>query len=550
MTSHPLISILVGAFVTAFVFGMLAKRLGLAPIVGFLLAGTVIGPFTPGFVADLSLAPELADLGVVLLMFGVGLHFSVGDLWAVRKIALPGAIAQIVIATVLGWALARYGLGWSHGTGLLFGLTLSTASTVVLLRALEDRQLLDSQEGRIAVGWLIVEDIAMVVALVVVPALATAVSGSGTQSSQVGGLLTAIAVTLGKIGLFIALMLIVGKRLIPWALDRVSETGSRELFTLSVLAIALGIAFGSAALFDVSFALGAFFAGLILNESELGHKAAAGTLPLRDAFAVLFFVSVGMLFDPAILLHQPWAVAATLLIIVVGKSSTAWLIVYLFGYPRKTAMTISASLAQIGEFAFMLAQLGVTLGLLSLEGRDVILAGAILSIVINPLLFAALDRYKPAATRAGSMTEPSLSVKNHVILVGYGRVGQIIGTALREAHRPLVVIENDAGLIARLHAEGIPAILGQASAAGVLESANVTDARLLISAIPNVFEAGQAIKRARSLNPSLSVVARAHSDAEVAHLEQHGAHAVIMGEREIARRMLDYAVHRYADAVP
>jgi monovalent cation:H+ antiporter-2, CPA2 family len=539
---------LVGAFVTAFVFGMLAKRLNMAPIVGFLLAGTVIGPFTPGFVADSSLAPDLADVGVVLLMFGVGLHFSIGDLWAVRRIAFPGAMAQILIATVLGWALAHYGLGWSHSAGLIFGLTLSTASTVVLLRALEDRQLLDSEEGRIAVGWLIVEDIAMVVALVLVPALAAVLNGTGAQSSEMGGLPAAIAVTLGKIGLFIALMLIVGKRVIPWALDRVSETGSRELFTLSVLAIALGIAFGSAALFDVSFALGAFFAGLILNESELGHKAAAGTLPLRDAFAVLFFVSVGMLFDPKILLHQPLAVAATLLIIVVGKSSTAWLIVYLFGYPRKTAMTISASLAQIGEFAFMLAQLGATLGLLSLEGRDVILAGAILSIVINPLLFAALDRYKPFATRPGSLMEPSLSAKDHVILVGYGRVGQIIGAALRKTNRPLVVIENDAGLIARLHAEGVPAILGQASAAGVLESANVTEARLLISAIPNVFEAGQAIKRARALNPLISIVARAHSDAEVVHLEQHGAQAVIMGEREIADRMIDYAVNRYGHA--
>jgi CPA2 family monovalent cation:H+ antiporter-2 len=419
---------------------------------------------------------------------------------------------------------------------------------VVLLRALEDQHLLDSEEGRIAVGWLIVEDIAMVIALVVVPVLATALDGSSPPPSETGGLPTAIAVTIGKIGLFIALMLIVGKRLIPWALDRVSETGSRELFTLSVLAIALGIAFGSAALFDVSFALGAFFAGLILNESELGHKAAAGTLPLRDAFAVLFFVSVGMLFDPTILLHHPLAVAATLLIIVVGKSSTAWFIVYLFRYPRKTAMTISASLAQIGEFAFMLAQLGVTLGLLSVEGRDVILAGAILSIVINPLLFAALARYGPGKTGAASLTDVSLSAKDHVILVGYGRVGQIIGGALRQANRPLVVIENDVSLIARLHAEGVPAILGQASAAGVLESANVADARLLISAIPNVFEAGQAIKRARVLNPSLAIVARAHSDGEVTHLEQHGAHTVIMGEREIARRMLDYAVHRYGDA--
>lgn len=304
MSTHPLISMLVGGFVTAFLFGMIAKRLRIAPIVGFLLAGVVIGPFTPGFVADTALASQLADVGVVLLMFGVGLHFSIEDLWAVRKIAVPGAIFQIVMATVLGWALAHYWLGWSNAAGLLFGLTLSTASTVVLLRALEDRNLLDSEEGRIAVGWLIVEDIAMVVALVIVPALAGLLNGTGAMSLQAGNVLTTMGLTLGKIGVFIGLMLIIGRRVVPWLLDRVSNTGSRELFTLSVLAIALGIAFGSAALFGASFALGAFFAGLILNESELGHKAAEGTLPLRDAFAVLFFVSVGMLFDPTILLHQ------------------------------------------------------------------------------------------------------------------------------------------------------------------------------------------------------------------------------------------------------
>ncbi len=543
MNTHPLISMLVGAFVTAFIFGMIAKRLGIAPLVGFLLAGIVIGPFTPGFVADASIAPELADVGVILLMFGVGLHFSVEDLWSVRKIAVPGAIFQIVIATFLGWALAYYGLGWSHVTGVFFGLTLSTASTVVLLRALEDRSLLDSEEGRIAVGWLIVEDIAMVVALVVVPTLATLMHGLGSRQSQPGELLTAVGLTLAKIGLFIALMLIIGKRLIPWALDRVSETGSRELFTLSVLAIALGIAFGSTTLFGVSFALGAFFAGLILNESELGRKAAEGTLPLRDAFAVLFFVSVGMLLDPKVLLRQPWAISMTLLIIVIGKSSIAWLIVLLFGHSQRIATTISASLAQIGEFAFMLAQIGVTLGLLSMEGRDIILAGAILSIMLNPFLFTLLD-WLPARNHAGSLGTLSLPSKDHVILVGHGRVGHLVRGALREANRPLIVIENDAKIVARLQAEGVPVILGQASAPGVLESANAAHAKLLINAIPNVFEAGQAITRARQLNPSLSIVARAHSDVEVDHLKRHGAQTVIMGEREIAQKMIDYAVQR------
>ncbi len=540
MSPHPLLSMLVGAFVTAFVFGMIAKRLRVAPIVGFLLAGIVIGPFTPGFVADMSLAPDLADVGVVLLMFGVGLHFSINDLWAVRRIAVPGAVFQIVIATLLGWALAYYWFGWSHGTGLIFGLALSTASTVVLLRALEDRGLIDSEEGRIAVGWLIVEDIAMVAALVVVPAVAAALQGSGADSSSPVRLLTALGLMLGKIGVFIAVMLLVGTRLIPWALDRVSETGSRELFTLSVLAIALGIAFESAELFDVSFALGAFFAGLILNESELGHKAAEGTLPLRDAFAVLFFVSVGMLFDPHILLHQPLAVAVTLLIIVFGKSSIAWVIVRLFGHSRKIAMTISASLAQIGEFAFMLAQLGATLGLLTVEGRDIILAGAILSIVLNPLLFSALDRFQPQIS--GPAPARGLHIKDHVVLVGHGRVGQLVSAALRKAGRPFVVIENDPALVMSLQQEGVPAILGQGSAPGVLEWARIADAQMMISAIPNVFEAGQAITRARRMNPALAVVARAHSDVEVAHLKRHGADTVIMGEREIAQRMIDYAL--------
>ncbi len=284
MNAYPLISILVGGFVVAFIFGIIANRLRIAPIVGYLLAGIVVGPFTPGFVADGLLAHELAEVGVILLMFGVGLHFSIGDLLSVRKIAIPGAIVQIVVATILGWGLA-YTIGWSLSTGLMFGLTLSTASMVVLLRALEDRRLIDMQEGRIAVGWLIVEDVAMVVALIVVPSVSGALKG---EVAQFGGLLATVGVTLGKIALFVAFMLVIGKRLIPWALDQVSKTGSRELFTLAVLAIAFGVAFGSTALFGVSFALGAFFAGLILNESELGHKAATETLPLRDAFAVLF----------------------------------------------------------------------------------------------------------------------------------------------------------------------------------------------------------------------------------------------------------------------
>ncbi|HMU55732.1 MAG TPA: YbaL family putative K(+) efflux transporter [Nitrospira sp.] len=543
MNTHPLISILVGGFVVAFIFGAIANRLRVAPIVGYLLAGIVIGPFTPGFVADGSLAPELAEVGVILLMFGVGLHFSISDLLSVRSIAIPGAIAQIVIATGLGWGLG-YAIGWSIGTGLMFGLALSTASTVVLLRALEDRRVIDTSEGRIAVGWLIVEDIAMVVALVIVPALSGALKNSSGTSAQVGPLLFTLAVTIGKVVLFVALMLIIGKRLIPWALEQVSKTGSRELFTLAVLAIALGAAFGSAALFGVSFALGAFFAGLILNESELSHKAAAETLPLRDAFAVLFFVAVGMLFNPSILVRQPWAVAGTLLIILVGKSLAAWVIVLLFGHPQRVALTISASLAQIGEFAFMLAELGIKSDLLPHEGRDLILAGAIFSIVMNPAWFMMVDWLQPRGRRAEHTALQAVSAEDHVILVGHGRVGKLVNQALRDGNQPVVVIENNAELVNALRGQGERAILGNAEAPGILEAARVDRARMLISAIPNVFEAGQVILRARALNPSIEVAARAHSDAEVDHLRIRGAEVVIMGEEEIARRMIDYVAER------
>lgn len=539
MHAFPLISTLVGGFVVAFIFGIIANRLGIAPIVGYLLAGLVVGPFTPGFVADASLAHELAEVGVILLMFGVGLHFSISDLLSVRKIAIPGAIVQIVVATILGWGLA-YAIGWSLGTGLMFGLTLSTASTVVLLRALEDRRLIDMPEGRIAVGWLIVEDIAMVVALVVVPTLSSAFGGAG-EVTQLGALLTTVAITLGKIALFVAFMLIIGKRLIPWALDQVSKTGSRELFTLAVLAIAFGVAFGSAELFGVSFALGAFFAGLILNESELGHKAAAETLPLRDAFAVLFFVAVGMLFNPNILISQPWALIGTFLIIVVGKSLAAWLLVLMFGYPQRVGLIISASLAQIGEFAFMLAELGVTVGLLPTEGRDLILAAAILSILVNPLWFKAVDWIRLRSYPVDRSAQTPVPTSNHVVLIGHGRVGKIVHRALRDADRPVVVIEYNAKIVDELRAEGVSVILGNAAVPGMLESANVADARLLINAIPNVFESGQIVERARALNSSIEVIVRAHSDAEVEHLKHHGAEVVIMGEREIARRMIDFA---------
>lgn len=533
----PLIATIVGGLVLAFLFGTLAHRLKMPPLIGYLVAGIAIGPFTPGFVGDADLAQELAEIGVILLMFGVGLHFSLKDLLSVKGIAIPGAVAQIAIATLLGMGMG-WALGWPFGEGFLFGLALSVASTVVLLTALQERRLVETKRGRIAVGWLIVEDIAMVLALVLIPALSGVLGGKG-EAMTGSALLLTLAITLGKVVAFVAVMLIVGRRVIPWILERIADTGSRELFRLAVLAIALGFALGSAYVFGVSFALGAFFAGMILSESELSHRAAEESLPLRDAFAVLFFVSVGMLFDPSVLVREPLLVLATVLIIVVGKSLAALLIVRAFGHPMSTALTISASLAQIGEFSFILATLGISLDLLSPVARDLILGGAILSILINPLLFSLLDRLKPASSGAKAGDAPApLALKDHVVLVGYGRVGRGIGEQLRARGQAFVVIESQLEFVEALRAEGVPVLYGNAAQDAVMEAAAIAHARWLLVAIPEAFEAGQIIEHARAANPSLQVAARAHSEAEVEHLEKHGAQQVIMGEREIARGML------------
>jgi len=544
----PLIATLVAALVLAYIAGMLAHRLRLSPIVGYLLAGVAIGPFTPGFVGDQALAPELSELGVILLMFGVGLHFSLGDLLAVRAIAIPGAVVQIAIATALGMLLSWL-LGWPFGAGLVFGLALSVASTVVLLRALEERRLLETNRGRIAIGWLIVEDLAMVLVLVLLPAVAGLLGGNATDADA--NVWAALGITLGKVAAFIALMLLVGRRMIPWLLERTAGVGSRELFTLSVLAIALGVAFASARLFDVSFALGAFFAGMVLNESKLSHQAAAESLPFRDAFAVLFFVSVGMLFDPAILFRQPLPVIAVFLIITVGKSLAALAIVRAFGRPLKVGLTIAVSLAQIGEFSFILAGLGVDLGLLPTEGRDLILAGAILSIIANPLLFGVLDRWLTRDAEAAAVAPaqhdarddmpagPPIPQRDHIVLVGFGRVGSRVGRALHEGGHALALIEADRDLLEQARASGIAGILGNAVADDVLAAANVATARAVLIAIPQILEAGQIVKRARALNAGIAVLARAHADSDVDYLLKSGADAAIMGEREIARSMCE-----------
>lgn len=546
----PLIATLAVGLVLAFIFGTLAARIRLPPLVGYLLAGVACGPFTPGFVADQGLSMEISEIGVMLLMFGVGLHFSLKDLMAVKNIAIPGAIVQIVVATLLGMALA-WAMDWTLGAGLVFGLALSVASTVVLLRALEERQLMDSRRGRIAVGWLIVEDLVMVLALVLLPALSGILGGEAAEGD--GNLVFDLLLTLGKVTAFIVLMLVVGRRVVPWVLAKVAGTGSRELFTLSVLAIAMGVAFGSAKLFDVSFALGAFFAGMVLNESELSHEAAENSLPLRDAFAVLFFVSVGMLFNPAILIQQPLPVLGTFLVIVIGKSIAAALIVLAFRHPLSTSLTISASLAQIGEFSFILASLGVSLKLLPDEGRDLLLAGAILSITINPLLFLAIDRLQPWLERreghrlkggthhAKEMDQPPpITERDHAILIGHGRVGKLISGNLRERGIPLVIVENDRDHIDELRQQGFSAVLGNAARQDVLDRAELAQARWLLLAIPNGFEAGEIAQYARSVNPTLEIMARAHFDTEVEHLQQRGADLVIMGEREIARSMIEH----------
>ncbi|QRY80454.1 Kef family K(+) transporter [Pseudomonas sp. PDNC002] len=547
MHHTPLLTTLAVGFVLAFVLGALANRLRISPLVGYLLAGVLAGPFTPGYVADQALSVEIAELGVILLMFGVGLHFSLKDLLSVKAIAIPGAVVQIGVATLLGLGLA-WMMGWNFGGGLVFGLALSVASTVVLLRALEQRQLIDTKRGRIAIGWLIVEDLAMVLTLVLLPALAGSLGG--TSDGSEGGVLMPILLTLGKVAAFVAVMIVGGRRFVPWVLERVAKTGSRELFTLAVLAIALGIAYGSAVIFGVSFALGAFFAGMILNESELSHEAAENSLPLRDAFAVLFFVSVGMLFNPAILIQEPLPVLATFLVIVFGKSVAAYVIVRMFGHPNSTALTIAASLAQIGEFSFILVGLGVTLNLLPEAGRDLVLAGAILSILVNPLLFIAIDRLQARQEQKAESDSGVVQVEpqdlpppvlehNHAILIGHGRVGALVSERLRKDKVPVVVIEDKREKAAELREHGLCVVVGNAANPDVLTQANITSARWLLIAIPNGFEAGTISSHARAINPNLDIIARAHFDAEVDYLGQNGANLVIMGEREIARGMVE-----------
>ncbi|WLE62318.1 cation:proton antiporter [Burkholderia plantarii] len=569
-----LIALLAAGFGLAMIFGYLASLLKMPPLVGYLLAGIVIGPGTPGFVGDLALAQQLAEIGVMLLMFGVGLHFSLGDLLAVRKIALPGAVVQIAVATVLGGALAL-AWGWNLGAALVFGLALSVASTVVLLRALEGRGLVESVNGRIAVGWLVVEDLVMVLVLVLLPPLAGLLGGApdglagagGTHAAAPGGgLWGTLGLTFLKVAAFIALMLVVGKRVFPRILWLVARTGSRELFTLCMIAAAVGVAFGAAKLFDVSFALGAFFAGMMMRESEFSRRAADETLPLRDAFSVLFFISVGMLFDPAILVEQPLHVLEVALVVVIGKTLAAVALVLAFRYPLNTALTVGAGLAQIGEFSFILAGLGRTLGLLSADGQSLILAVALISISTNTLLFAAIEpalvwirRHSAFARRlearddplaALPMSTPQTHLTGQVVIVGYGRVGARIAQALDERGIACVVVEQNRETVEKLRADGVAAVSGDAIEPVVLVQAHIARAGMLVVTLPDTFDVRQIVEIARTLNPAIEIALCTNSGDEAALLTSEGVGTVFISETELARGMTEHVLARMGAARP
>ncbi|MBS1207792.1 MAG: Kef-type potassium/proton antiporter, family [Proteobacteria bacterium] len=557
-----LITTIAAGFGVALILGFIAERLKIPALVGYLLAGILIGPATPGFVADMQIASQLSEIGVMLLMFGVGLHFSLKDLLAVKRIAVPGAIVQMGLATALGMGTAWW-WGWNVGSGLVFGLSLSCASTVVLLKALETGGMLDTMNGRIAVGWLVVEDLATVLVLVLLPPLAGVLGGStGIPLAEAKPLWITIGQTLLQVAAFIALMLVVGRRALPWLLWQVARTGSRELFTLAVVASAIGIAYGAAALFSVSFALGAFFAGMVMRESEFSHRAAEESLPLRDAFSVLFFVSVGMLFAPSILLEQPIRVLCVVAIIILGKSVAAAALVIMFRYPLNAAMTVAASLAQIGEFSFILAGLGLSLGLLPTEGMSLILAGALISIALNPFLFAAIEpfrrwviKHSELARRVEQRQDPYAELpisterkylEGQVVLVGFGRVGRRIAKALAGRNIPYVVAEQNRELVEDLRKEGIAAVSGNAADPAVLIQAHIARAAMLVIATPDALNVRQIADIARTLNPEIEVVLRTHSEAESLLLRNEKIGTVFFGEEELARGMTAHVLERFA----
>ncbi|WP_024929245.1 YbaL family putative K(+) efflux transporter [Methylophilus sp. OH31] len=554
-----LITTIAAAFALALVFGLIAEKLKLPALIGYLFAGIIIGPATPGFVADIEIASQLSEIGVMLLMFGVGLHFSVQDLMSVKRIALPGALAQMTLATLLGMLVAHT-WGWSMGHGLVFGLSLSCASTVVLLKALESRRILESMNGKIAVGWLVVEDMVTVLVLVLMPALAGVLGGQG-EATNASAIWETIGVTLLEITGFVVVMLVIGKRVLPWLLWYVAGTGSRELFTLTVIAVAIGVAFFASSLFHVSFALGAFFAGMIMRESEYSHRAAEDSLPFRDAFAVLFFVAVGMLFDPSILIKQPVQVLSVVAIIILGKSLAAVAIVLALRYPLNTALTVAASLGQIGEFSFILAGLGVSLNLLSADGMSLVLAGALISIALNPLVFASIkplanwvvnksDVARRLSLRMDPYSELPMSterkfLEGQVVLVGYGRVGKRIAQSLTDSAIPFVVAEQNRELVEKLRKQGQPAVSGNAADPMVLIQAHIANAAMLIIATPDAMDIRKIVDIAKQLKPDIEVVIRTHHEDEYQRLQKDLGQAVFFGEEELAKGMSAHVLQRF-----
>jgi CPA2 family monovalent cation:H+ antiporter-2 len=555
--AHTLIATLAIGLSAALVLGFVARKLGFSPIVGYLLAGIAVGPHTPGFVADAALAMELAEIGVILLMFGVGLHFSLKDLLAVRRIAIPGAVFQSALATALGIAVGCLS-GWPLGAGLVFGLALSVASTVVLIRGLADQQALDSVPGHVAIGWLLIEDLLTVLILVLMPALAESLGGHpGAEISVV----TALALTTGKVLLLTFIVFFVGSKGVPFLLRQVARVQSRELFTLAVLAVALGIAYGSSELFGVSMALGAFLGGLVVGQSDLSHQAAADALPMRDAFAVLFFVSVGMLFDPSFVFAQPWLVLAALGIVVVGKPLAAILIVVVLGHPARTALVVAAGLAQIGEFSFILAQMGKDLGILSADAQNAILATALLSITVNPVAFKTVapleawlrkSRWLSAfiTRRSGALLEiPSRhehrGLRGHAVLCGYGRVGSVLGKLLAQRGWPFVVIEQDRAIVERLRREGVDARSGDGANELLLDSAHIDRARILLATVPDALATRLMVEHARKVNPEIEIVARVHHESERDYLRAMDHTEGVLGELEIALEMARHLLRKF-----
>ena len=542
MHEFDLILTLTGGLVAAFAGGYITQRLHLSPIVGYLAAGILVGPYTPGFVADRALAEQLAEIGVILLMFGVGLQFHVEDLLAVRRVAVPGAVVQSLVATALG-ALVASLAGWDLTAGVIFGVALSVASTVVLVRVLSDYRQLHTPIGHIAVGWLVVEDLFTVLVLV----LMSAVVGPGGGSSPA----LAVVIALGKVGALTILTIVIGGRALPWLLAHVSRMQSRELFTLAVLAIALGIAVSAAELFGVSMALGAFLAGLVVGRSEFSVRAAADALPMRDAFAVLFFVSVGMLLDPGLLLAAPGMMAATLAVILVGKPLAAFVIVKVMGYPLKTALSVSVALAQIGEFSFIVATLGNALGVLPASATNTLVGAAIVSITLNPLLFRAiapidrwLTRRRPAVPAGEAVTTAPVSDAHRAVVVGYGPVGRTVARLLRENEIVPTVIEMNVDTVRTLRDAGVDAIHGDASHATVLAAARVEDAGHCIVSMAGTPDVAESFRVARELNPSVRILARATDLREATTLRSAGADVVVSGEGEVALALTESILQR------